>query len=151
MMKALILHSGVSGTKYNGVPSAGGIQTLTDTPDYFQGFGRAQLDTVLLLARPGPQSRTLFVDERSLFQLTQYAYPVRVTTTTHILKTTLSWFDPPNPEFAARVLVNDLDLVLISPSKKVYFGNNAKAKISHRDEFNNVSEINISILIVLVL
>ena len=74
-----------------------------------------------------------------LTPLTQYTYTVSVLTDKHPLKVTLTWFDPPNPEFAARVLVHDLDLLVFSPSGSLFNGNAATAGTGERDELNNVS------------
>ena len=66
-----------------------------------------------------------FVDQNTLYPLTQHKYTVKVATITtgSYLRATLSWFDPPNTEFASRVLVNDLDLVVISPTGVAIYGN----------------------------
>jgi hypothetical protein len=61
------------------------------------------------------------------------------------LKVTLNWYDPMFSSFAARVLVNDLDLRLVMPDgKTIVYGNSiydTSAKTYHRDDLNNVEKI----------
>ena len=83
---------------------------------------------------------TLFIDEAVLTPLSEYTYTVYVNSTLQPLIVTLSWFDPPNPEFAARVLVHDLDILLIGPNNTVYNGNSQDSNKNIRDELNNVRE-----------
>lgn len=72
-----------------------------------------QLDQIL----PLPNSTfQLFADEQSLYEGHQLKYDIMVLPeATNGLKVTLSWFDPPCTEFSAKVLIHDLDLVIVDP------------------------------------
>ena len=122
-VKALLMHSGVA-------------MDRGSTPDMYQGYGRVDLLNILPLVTYSISPYTLFVDEAILTPLTELTYKVTVRSLLQPLKITVSWFDPPNTEFAARVLVHDLDLLLISPSGDVFYGNGGT---NVRDELNNVS------------
>ena len=126
-VKALLLHSAV----------AMNIGSLV-LPDMVQGYGRIDLLNILPLVKYSRSPYTLFLDETTLKPLTEFVYKVAIRTVTQALKVTISWFDPPNAEFAARVLIHDLDLLLVSPSGDIFYGNGG---IGVRDEVNNVRKI----------
>ena len=123
-VKALLLHSAEA---MDGGPA----------PDVYQGYGRVDLLNILPLVTFSTSPYTLFLDEATITPLTEFTYKVTVKSILQPLKVTISWFDPPNTEFAARVLVHDLDLLLISPSGDVFYGNGG---INVRDELNNVRD-----------
>jgi subtilisin family serine protease len=139
LLKALLMQSGDQMSSY---PGGGTVHktTLHTPPDVFQGYGRINLENVLPLVSASSSSYTLFIDETYVTQLTERKYSVAVTSTSHPLKVTLVWMDPPNSEFAAKVLLHDLDLVVESPSGAQYLGN-GKGQSSGvtRDEVNPVS------------
>ena len=84
---------------------------------------------------------TLFVDQKELKNLTELVYTVTVKSTLEDFKITLSWYDPPTAEFAARNIIHDLDLVVVSPSSIPYYGNTVVTDAAYtgiRDELNNV-------------
>ena len=144
LVKALLIHSAAPCALYRG-GSAVGTHALGSPPDRYQGFGRVLLSNVLPL-RPfnSPNVRfALFVDRNVLYPLTQFTYTVTVTATNKYLRATLSWFDPPNTEFASRVLVNDLDLVVTSPSGEVRYGNSLEVG-GQRDEINNNEQVTVA-------
>ena len=126
-VKALLLHSAV----------AMNIGS-TVLPDMTQGYGRVDLLNVLPLVKYSKSPYTLFLDQATLKPLTEFSYKVAVRTATQPLKVTISWFDPPNAEFAARVLIHDLDLLLVSPSGIIFYGNGG---VGVRDEINNVRKL----------
>ena len=134
LLKALLLHSGV------------GIITPTgNVPDQHQGYGLINLYTLLPLRDSKFQ---LFVDDASLTEFTQISYQVQVYSSAAPLKVTLSWFDPPNEVFAAKVLLHDLDLLLVNPSGQTLLGNswttNGKPfKGATRDELNNNEQVTV--------
>jgi hypothetical protein len=86
---------------------------------------------------------TLFVDQKELKNLTELVYTVTVKSTSEDFKITLSWYDPPTAEFAARNIIHDLDLVVVSPSSIPYYGNTVVTDTAYtgiRDELNNVRQ-----------
>ena len=134
-IKALLMHSAVGMNSY--ISSSGFSIPLTTTPDFNQGYGRIDLLNILPLVIYDKCPYALFLDEAVLTPLTEYTYKVYVKSLSQPLKATISWFDPPNTEFAARVLIHDLDLLLISPSGSIFYGNGGAGI---RDELNNVKD-----------
>lgn len=135
-MKALLLHSGR------------GIRTkVSKVPDVFQGYGLVDLSTSLPL---NGSNFDLFLDQRALGEFQQFVYVVVVRSSAVPLKLTLSWFDPPNRDFAAKTLIHDLDLVLINPAGEVVaygntiFTDGTPSADMRRDELNNNEQITIS-------
>lgn len=133
LIKALLLHSAVPMTsvQYQSV-------AFKNPPDIYQGYGRVNLKQILPLESYLTNLYALFIDQATLKSLTELTYTVKVISISVPLKVTVSWMDPPNPEFAARVLVHDLDLLLVGPDGKTRYGNSEKEV---RDELNNVSAI----------
>ena len=110
-------------------------------PDIFQGYGRVNLAKVLPLQGHATNPYTLFIDQNELKPLTELVYTVVVKSAAENLKITLSWYDPPTVEFAARNLVHDLDLIVINPASTSYYGNSVVVDTGYagsRDELNNV-------------
>ena len=140
-IKALLIHSGVGMSTYQGMGNTVGRVILKSRPDIFQGFGRVNLINILPLIHYTKNSYTLYIDQSVLTPLSEYRYIVFVRSTLQPLRATISWFDPPNTEFAAKVLLHDLDLILISPSGVTYNGNSQIMNKDIRDELNNVSKI----------
>ena len=137
LTKALLIHSGVPMENYRGFYPIGTV-ALTHTPDIFQGYGRVNLANILTLSGYKDTPFTLFVEQAHLVPFTELVYKVSVKTLTKDLRVTLAWFDPPNPEFAARVLVHDLDILIVSPTMAQYYGNSFEANKGARDELNTV-------------
>lgn len=91
-------------------------------PDGFRGFGRVHLEAGMPLNGEG--SMALFVADAnttSISELTrdEYAFDVDGTAGEE-LRVTLSWIDPPTSAFAAKQLLHDLDLSVISPAGERY-------------------------------
>lgn len=137
LIKALLLHSAVPMSTYVAYQSL----PLKKPPDTYQGYGRVDLKQILPLESYTTNQYALFIDQSTLTSLTELTYKVKVTSAAVDLRATISWMDPPNPEFSARVLVHDLDLLLVGPdgpNAKTYYGNSDQPV---RDELNNVSTI----------
>ena len=132
MTKALLIHA------------AQPLVSPINTPNFVEGYGRVQLDH--LLPRDS-SSFQLFVDERQVDEAHEIAYSVDINpnSTGSFLKVTLSWFDPPCTEFAAKVLLHDLDLVVVDPEGRMHFGNgasNGQALVgAKRDVLNNNEQV----------
>ena len=135
LLKALLLHSGI------------GIKTpVGKVPDQHQGYGLVDLYSLLPLNN---SNFSLFVDDNALMEFSQLSYELEVVSSETPLKVTLSWFDPPNTVFAAKVLLHDLDLLLITPSGDTLLGNSwvsngLPLKGATRDELNNNEQITVT-------
>eukprot|EP01034_Spumella_vulgaris_P024397 gene24397-30741_t len=146
LLKSLILHSGSAMSFYNARYSAVGLVELGQTPDSFQGYGRLDLSNILPLSSSEQSAFDLFLDQSALSELTELTYAVTVASSSVALKVTISWFDPPNEVFAAKVLQHDLDLVVVTPDGTILYGNGHNADGtapagSRRDEVNNNEQV----------
>lgn len=69
-------------------------------------------------------------------------FPFAVNSPNTILKVTLCWTDYPGAPLAGKALVNDLDLIVIDPTGKEYFGNDFTAPYNlNVDKTNNVEMV----------
>lgn len=145
MLKALVLQSGLAVTAYDGSSAGRGV-IASHVPDVLQGYGRMDLSNILPVQRYD-SSWSLYIDEQALQSLTEKVYNIKITDSSHPLKLTLSWFDPPNDIFASKLLLHDLDLLLESPSGAIFHSNlplrSSPAYGEHRDEMNNNEQITI--------
>ena len=94
--KALLAHTAVD------IEEAG--------PDYKTGYGSVRADAAI------DQLRTGFLFEADVDQSSSYFATVIVGPGDTELKVTMAWDDAPSTPLAAPVLVNDLDLVVLSPT-----------------------------------
>ena len=114
-------------------------QNLTTPPDLWQGWGQVLLGNVLPI--PGVYDFDLFVaDYETLKSLQQRTYVVTVTSNAYPLRATIAWTDVVNVVWAAKSLLNDFDLTILTPSGDTLYGNNIKG-----DEFNPVERIVIDV------
>jgi hypothetical protein len=136
LLKAILVHSAtdmkqILGNFMTQIPTT----NLTAPPDRFQGWGQVILQNVLPL--PDLYNYDLYLaQQESLPSLTRRTYSVVVTHRHAPLCATIVWNDPPNVLWAAKNLLNDLDLMIVSPTGKVYYGNNRQG-----DEFNAVEKV----------
>jgi hypothetical protein len=131
LLKATLIHSG-----QNIDPSH---QEGYRYPGPEQGYGRIQLNQVLVYEGVTPYGFDLFVDEIVLTNHSSVNYTVQILGSTSPLKVTICWTDPPNSVMAARQLLNDVDLTLTGPSGQRWFGNN----VTGGDEVNTAEIIEI--------
>lgn len=109
-------------------------------PNNVAGWGRVDLG---FLATPAPYG--LWIDDHreglTTGQTIAYQHgasrPLVVTDSSQPLRIMLIWSDPPASLSAARQLVNDLDLVVIGPDGRQFWGNRA----SGGDRVNNVEGV----------
>jgi hypothetical protein len=136
LLKAILVHSAtdmkqVLGNLWTQIPTT----NLTAPPDRFQGWGQVILQNVLPL--PGLYNIDLYLAQHEeLTSLTRRTYPAIVTHRESPLCVTIVWNDPPNVVWAAKNLLNDIDLMVVSPKGEVFYGNNRKG-----DEFNPVEKV----------
>lgn len=117
LLKAMLINSGE--TDYFNRP----------VPDTKIGWGRVNLDNVLYFKGEG---RILsVVDETDGLETGEkFETKVLVNGNSEPLKVTLVWTDYPGQSYASPALVNDLNLEVVSPSSKVYKGNNFSNSLS---------------------
>lgn len=109
-----------------------GADVLKSADAYTQGFGRANLQKAI---------ETDFVDQKKGLETKQKAtYWMKVTDAKKPLAATLAWTDYPGSPFAVRTLVNDLNLKVISPSGRVWNGNDLFAQ-PYNDEVDNLNNV----------
>jgi len=136
LVKTILLHAGQRMKQYN-AGSRGTIDLGAGTPDVYQGFGRIQLTNTLPLS--GVASFLLFV--RDLVTIGEYSVRSRtfkVTGNSRPIRATLTWYDPPaSASTTSKALINDLDLILTSPSNQIYYSN----QLSNYDRKNNVEQV----------
>jgi hypothetical protein len=90
-----------------------------------------------VLPIPGQYDFDLYIaDYETLTSLTERVYLVDVTDSAYQLRATIVWTDPVNVMWAAKNLLNDLDLIVTSPLGNVTYGNNISS-----DEFNPVERV----------
>jgi hypothetical protein len=93
------------------------------------GWGRPKLDNVLYF--PGDARKLAVVDfDEGLETGYQFLGKVNVGGSGEPIRITLNWTDYPGELYAFPALVNDLNLEVISPSGKVYRGNNFSDNVS---------------------
>merc|ERR1712159_488694 len=144
MVKAMLVQSGVSlGGSWTSPES--GMLSVSSVPSVIQGYGRVQLDKVLM---PNTSS-TIYIGQVTVTadspSLQTFGLDVSGSAD---LKVTVVWTDPPGPVHAAVPLINDVDLTLTSPSGQVHMGNGltwgtgSEVHIA-RDSVNNVEQVTV--------
>jgi hypothetical protein len=86
MIKSLILHSGAQVSLYDATGSGGQNVNLFSPPDFYQGYGRLDLSKILPLKKSSVSEISLFVDQQSLFELTERIYTINVVSSNIPLK-----------------------------------------------------------------
>ncbi len=96
------------------------IPRNSNIPDIFSGFGMPVLDDAVTM--PGGTHRMLYASETFQPASGASAFTIACTPSSPIPVTlVLAWTDPPGSTASQRQLVNDLDLIVLSPSQ--LFGN----------------------------
>jgi subtilisin family serine protease len=104
--------------------------------DNHQGFGRINLDAVL---DPRPAAARFLDVKQGLTTGKMRTYKLTVKSSAVPLRVVMAYSDYPGPK-----LVNNLNLIVTSPSGTRYTGNSAKAGAIQMDVTNNVEAIRIS-------
>lgn len=141
LIKAMMLHSGTQMANYHS-SDGNSDQQLSAPPDNAQGYGRVTLPNILPLPNQG-SNFVLYVDDQpTLGSNTKKAYTISVSDSSYPLKATVSWYDAPNQDgISTQALLNDLDLLLVSPSQQQYYGNGANTGNSGFDSINNNEQV----------
>ena len=136
LTKALLIHSGKKLELFHG----GGDKdhALGEPPDNYQGWGRLDLSGILSLTNI--YRFDLFVDDLvKISDGSTIIYNVQIPPSSMIsLIATIAWYDPPNTDGTTqRALLQDLDLVAVSPSENKLYSNNGDGL----DDVNNNERI----------
>lgn len=103
-----------------------------------EGFGIVDLAGTVIALR---EETFHYADEwQGLSQGSVKTYNFHVSDGTAPFKATLAWSDPPAGAGTAKTLVNDLDLVVVAPDGKTYYGNHFLGG-STPDRTNNVEQV----------
>lgn len=98
-----------------------------------------------ILPFPGIESvLSLHVIETSLVAYQERVHTVKVIDTSLPLKVTIVWMDPDNSIISEKMLLNNLNLRIQTPSGETLYGNNRAG-----DEVNNVSLVWVELLLML--
>jgi subtilisin family serine protease len=115
LLKATLIHAAIYRAER---PAAAADERIND---FAQGWGRLLLASILT---PQPPVRVRWYDyQRGLNTGESTAVSCRVTDPSAALRITLAWTDYPGSAGHYPTLVNDLDLIVTSPSGQVYYGN----------------------------
>lgn len=133
LIKATLIH-GARNRRYRHAPAADGLF------DPAQGWGHVDLRGVL--APPAP-AQVKWYDQRAGLRTGQsWKWSCEVVEPSVPLTLTLAWTDYPGSAGVYPNLVNDLDLVVTSPSGKTFYGNSLPGQSGgSADRVNNVERI----------
>lgn len=108
-------------------------------PNNDQGWGLINLGNCLYYSG---ESRTLaIVDEHAGVRTGERVkYTYEVTGPTEPIEVALVWTDYPSSPSSGKNIVNDLDLIVIDPQGRVYFGNNFAGKNRAQSRIGGVSD-----------
>lgn len=102
-----------------------------DFPNFNEGFGRINLDRFCYFKQNEKDNlRARVIDIRNYAGIKEGEEFSLNVPAKGFLKIALCWTDPPPSLIASKTLVNDLDLKVVSPSGKIYYGNNFQNGIS---------------------
>ncbi len=102
-------------------------------PNPIEGWGRVDVEAVIRPVAPRVMDFKEIRPGLTTGAVASWQYSV--TSSSEPLRVTLVWTDPPGSPSSAKALVNDLDLTVVSPSGKTYFGN------GQPDRLNNVEGV----------
>ncbi len=116
LVKGVLMHSAVDmyPGQFGEVGLAKGQELVTHRPNNDEGFGRVDMDRVVNLPYK-------IIDEtKGVAQDQELAYEINVKNTAKKIWMTLIYTDAPASSAAAKTLVNNLDLIITSPSGKIF-------------------------------
>lgn len=134
LIKATLIHAAQHRT-YRFEPA-----TANQDSDMAQGWGRLDLASVLM--PPAPIQVRWYEYARGLRTGEGMRWSCTVADASTPLRITVVWTDYPGSSGQYPSLVNDLDLVVTSPSGRIYYGNDGIGQASGRpDRVNNVERV----------
>jgi hypothetical protein len=122
LVKAMLIGSGNPMNAYitRGKSATVPYTELGVPPDYFQGYGRVQLNNVLPLSGTTPPDQRLYVEDQvEVEENSERVYSVTVTDSSVQLRFGVSWYDPPNMFYSSKVLLNDLGKFISTISTQI--------------------------------
>ncbi len=134
LIKAIILNSGED------------LISIPDYPNFQEGWGRLNLSKSINF---GENSYELLIEdfkkEEGLKEGEEKIFKILVSSSNFPLKVTLVWTDFPAIPSSRNILINDLNLSVMTPSGIIFKGNNIKEGISQEggewDNKNNVERV----------
>ena len=118
-LKAILIASAVDLKGAGAQPNpdlAGQITPYGRGPDFATGFGRVDAPAAVALVRDSTASAPTWVTDVVMHTGDEQAWSVEVEPGAGLLAVTLAWDDPPAMPASSKVLINDLDLVLVDPT-----------------------------------
>jgi len=122
----------------------------TQYPNMQSGYGQVQLSSILQFTDSSFQA--FFIDRQELENGKRAVFCFRVHNsdeTANYFRVSLVWTDPPGDPTSSRSLVNDLDLVVLTPNKTTFLGNafsqtdETHGAYAMRDSVNNAEQVRI--------
>ncbi len=128
LLKALLVNGAVdiAGGPTRRLDAAGNQIPIANIPNNDQGWGRVNLENIMLQAPATNRGPKIISDQRHAFTANGQEYQIRVSPvdTARPMRITLVWADAPGAANANPALVNDLDLEVTEVStSNVYRGN----------------------------
>jgi hypothetical protein len=103
-----------------------------------EGFGTIDLAGTVIALKEGVFS---IADEwAGVSQGEELTYTIHVSDAKALFKATLAWTDPAAESGSTKTLVNDLDLAILAPDGKIYYGNNFLG-LNTPDRTNNIEQV----------
>ncbi len=135
LIKATLINGAVELSP--GQYGTGPQQEIGPRPNPVEGWGR--VDIANTLAPPPPITRAFIEEPQGLSTTESREYDFTVTSSEVPLIITLAWTDYPASPASARALVNDLDLVVLTPNGLLFQGNRRE------DRVNNVETLELQV------
>ena len=116
-------------------------------PDYSFGYGRINATKAIDLIKSDTESNNTIIEDEIPEQGKEDIYEIKVPSGQIQLKVTLAWDDYQGTPNAAKELVNDLDLLLISPSGTNYYpyvlnpASPGSVATTGTDNLNNIEQV----------
>lgn len=129
LTKAILVHSAFGLSSYSSPDFDSRTEeshfSLGSTPDEFQGFGQVAVGNILALTSAAAAKKDLYVKDMFWVKSsTAYDLKVNVDSFEVPFRVTIVWYDPPSSVGSSgSLLINDLDLEVISPDGKTFLGN----------------------------
>ncbi|MBI5332023.1 MAG: S8 family serine peptidase [Candidatus Aenigmarchaeota archaeon] len=147
-IKAVLLHTAIDlrNESYWINDTSEWVRT-TEGPDYISGYGRLNITAAIDLIKTDEKDGNTMIIESSVGNSETDEYNFQVNGLNEI-KFTLVWDDYPGEPYTIRELVNDIDLVILSPNGQRYYpwtlrqyAPSSAATQDREDNINNVEQV----------
>ncbi|MBN1389204.1 MAG: S8 family serine peptidase [Candidatus Thermoplasmatota archaeon] len=112
-------------------------QEITGRPDNAQGWGRIDIRNSLV---PRVGATVSYIDQKVGVQTNDVVTRYVNVNSTDDLRLTLAWSDYPAAAYAAKTLVNDLDIIITAPNGTTYHGNDLLSPFNDTTDRTNPVE-----------